>query len=84
MGNTNCPYCGEINKKCNIIDTGHIRLTGMSRKGNTRNIYLCPECGEVFEAFQKDKYLLKPVDKFFDRKFQYCRGNLEKTEYWKF
>jgi len=77
MSKIKCPYCREVNNPENIIDTGHLRLKGMSKKGNTRNIYLCPECNEVFEGFQKVKYTLLPVDRYFDRKFQYCRGNLK-------
>jgi transcription elongation factor Elf1 len=82
LGNIKCPYCGEENKKVNIIDEGHLRLTGMSKKGNTRNIYLCSECGEVFEGFQKNEFFSKSVDIYFNRKFQYCRGNLEKADLW--
>ena len=79
-----CPYCAtEVSKK-NIIDEGHSNLKNMSKKGNTKYVYLCPYCNEVFEAFQKRENLLMPVDRYFDRKFQYCHGNLEKAEYWKF
>jgi len=74
-----CPYCGSENKKTNIIDKGHRNLENMHKKGNTRNIYICSECGEVFEGFQKYKYTQIPVDTFFNRKFQYCRGNLEEA-----
>ena len=82
--NVKCPYCGEQMKKENIFDVGHMRLDKMKQKGNTRNVYLCPECNEIFEAFQKRERLLMPVDRYFDRKFQYCHGNLEKAEYWKY
>jgi transcription elongation factor Elf1 len=81
MGKATCPYCGEENKKTNIIDEGHLSLEKMHKKGNTRNVYLCPECGEVFEGHQKNERLTKPVDIWFDRPFQYCRGNME-TNIW--
>ena len=79
-----CPYCAEKVGKRNIIDSGHLDISNFKRKRNTRNIYLCPACTEVFEAFQKDERLLKPVDRYFERKFQYCSKNIEKAEYWKF
>ena len=78
MGKVKCPYCQEEQKVSNIIDCGHLSLSKMSKKGNTRNIYLCPFCNEVFEAFQKQERLVMPVDLYFKRRFQYCRGNLEK------
>jgi len=74
---TKCPYCGEENKKANIIDEGHLSLDRMSRKGNTRNVYLCSGCGEVFEGHQKNELFTKPVDTYLNRPFQYCRGNLD-------
>ena len=76
MAKATCPYCGEKNKQTDIIDEGHLHLDDMHKKGNTRNIYLCPGCGEVFEGFQKNQYLAKPCDVFMDRRFQYCHGNV--------
>jgi uncharacterized C2H2 Zn-finger protein len=41
----------------------------MSRKGNTKNIYLCPECGEVFEGNKKLGDFVEPVDMYFNRAY---------------
>jgi len=72
-----CPYCRAQNQKKNIIDTGHKNIhEELSKKGNTQNIYLCPECNEVFETFQSITKLRRSVDIFMNRKFQYCRGNI--------
>jgi|GEM_PF-3916186 len=73
---TNCPYCDTKNNNTNIIDTGHLHLNAMGKKHNTRNVYLCRECGECYEAYQGRKRFEMSVDRFFDREFQYCRGNL--------
>ena len=70
MSKLSCPYCGEDIKPKNIIDEGHMRLTGMKKKGNTRKIYLCPECGEVFEGFQHIDNYSMPVDMFYNRKIR--------------
>ena len=64
----------------NIIDVGHLRLDNMDRAGNTRNVFLCPECLEVYEAHQKQDDLLVPVDKFFKRNYQYSIKNLQFVE----
>ena len=71
-----CPYCSEPCQRKYIIDKGHLSTKNMQKTGNTRNIYLCPECNEVFEGFQKNKYIDKPLDTRFNRKFQYCHGNM--------
>jgi uncharacterized C2H2 Zn-finger protein len=69
MAYVSCPYCDTINKDRNIIDVGHSSLKNMSRKGNTKNIYLCPECGEVFEGNKKLGDFVEPVDMYFNRAY---------------
>ena len=73
-----CPYCGTVNRLKNVVDSCHLSMTvGLHKKGNTRNIYLCPECGEEFEAFQKNIDTCRPVDLLMQRRFQYCRWNMD-------
>lgn len=65
-----CPYCREQNREENIID-----YTG--GKKVRRNIYLCPECNEVFEGNPKVSEMDIPVDLYFERPYQYMRSNLK-------
>ena len=69
MSNTvYCPYCGQKNTTSDVIDESFI---------NTKHVFACRECGEVFESNQRNSDYSKPVDFHFDRNFQYCRGNLD-------
>ena len=71
-----CPYCYEDITQKNVIDRCHANLQGdLHKKSNTRNIYCCFECGEVFEGRKRVDVKLSVI-MYFERPFQYLRSNL--------
>jgi uncharacterized Zn finger protein len=72
-----CPYCGESNGAGNIIDECHLQFKNMNKQGNTRYIYLCRECGEVFESRSVNRDIDVEVDVYIRRSCQYSTHNLK-------